>query len=235
MTRRLEDWELDMLLGGDGTPEMKAILASSPANKTRFAQLHREETSFIEALFRPECPPSLTLGDLHLGLLDQSTAQMMQQHLDLCEHCSEEFVAITTLLDERLFQGASARTFRKESSVGFLKRIVMSLEQAFGALGTLEPELRGENKWKNAYYSGGDYLLSLTRQEREQGHALVGSILADSISGQATLTQQSGLIYETHIAAGGTFAFNDVTAGDYELVITTPEAELVVPSLAWPG
>jgi len=236
MTRRLEDWELDMLLGGDGTPEMEAILASSPADQAQFTQLRADERGIFESLFRIECPTSLTLGDLHLGLLDESMTQMTQQHVNLCSHCSEEFVAITTLLDEPLFLTASARTFQKEKPFGFLKRIVMTLEQALGSFGSQSlaaPALRGKT-W-NAYYSGGDYLLSLTRQEHEQGNALVGSILADSISGQVTLTQQSGLIYEAPITESGSFAFNDVTQGAYELVITTPTAELVVPKVAWPA
>lgn len=236
MTRRLEDWQLDMILGGDGTPEMEAILASSPADQAQFAQLRAEEPGFFESLFRIECPTSLTLGDLHLGLLDESMTQMTQQHVNLCSHCSEEFVAITNLLDEPIFKTASARTFQKQNSFGLLKRIVMTLEQALGSLGSQNqavPALRGES-W-NAYYSGGDYLLSLTRQQHEQGHALVGSILADSVSGQATLAQSSGLMYEAPITASGSFSFNDVTPGAYELVITTPKAELVVPEIAWPA
>lgn len=236
MTRRLEDWELDMLLGGDGTPEMKAILASSPADQRQFTQFQAEEPGFFDKLFRIECPTSLTLGDLHLGLLEESMTQMIQQHVNLCTHCGEELVAITTMLDEPIFKTASARTFQKKRSFGFLKRIVMSLEQALGSLGAqsqMTSHLRGET-W-NAYYSGGDYLLSLTRQEREQGHALMGSILADSVSGQAMLRQSSGLIYEAPITAAGTFSFDDVTQGDYELVIETSDVELVVPEVAWPG
>ncbi len=236
MTRRLEDWELDMLLGGDGTPEMNAILASSPADQAQFTQLRTEEPSFFKSLFRIECPTSLTLGDLHLGLLKESMTQTIQQHVNLCTHCGEELAVITAMLDEPIFKTASARTFQKENSFGLLKRIVMSLEQALGSLGAKNQPvtaLRGET-W-NAYYSGGDYLLSLTRKQQGEGNALMGSILADSVSGQAMLKQSSGLIYESPITAAGTFSFDDVTQGDYELVIETSDVELVVPEVAWPG
>ena len=233
MTRRLEDWQLDMLLGGDGTPEMDAILASSPADQARFAQLRGEEAKLFDQLFRVECPTSLLLGEWHLGLLDKTTSQMISNHIDLCSECENELVVMAEMLDQPLFQTASKHTFQQKRGFGLLKRIVMTLEQALSNIGTQSAPvaLRGDS-W-NAYYSGGDYLLSLTRQEQEQGSALIGSILADSVAGQATLKEESGLIYEAPITDSATFSFDGVTPGEYELVITTQETQLVVPQLHW--
>lgn len=227
MTRHLKDWELDMLLGGDGTPEMEAALAGNPENQARLHQLQKDDKTLFAHLFRTECPTPLELGEWHLNLVDANRAQAIRSHLDICPHCEEELAAITAVVSKPLFQDAPAMRGRS-----LLKRIIMKLEALVGdAAGQMAfaPAMRG-NSW-SVCYAGGDYLLSLTRQQTISGGALIGSILANDLTGHATLKQGRSVVYETQLTESATFSFDDITPGFYELVIATPDAELIVPEL----
>jgi hypothetical protein len=228
MTRYLEDWELDMLMGGDSTPEMQAALVGNPENRARWEQLQKDEKTLFANLFRTECPTSLELGEWSLNLVDASRYQVIRSHLDICSHCEEELAAITAVVSKPLFQGNPAKMGRS-----ILKRIIMKLEDLLGdGLGQMAfapVAVRGKS-W-SVCYAGGDYLLSLTKQETRSGGALIGSILANDLTGHATLKQGPSVVYETPLTESATFTFDDVNPGAYELVIATSDAELIVPEL----
>lgn len=228
MTRYLKDWELDMLLGGDGTPEQEAALVGNAENQARLQQLQKDEKTLFAHLFRTECPTPLELGEWFLKLVDAKSDQVIRSHLDICSHCEEELAAITAVVLNPTFQGVPAKR-----GTGILKRIIMKLEELLGdsqGQMALVPGLRG-NSWSSVCYAGGDYLLSLTKQQTMSGGALIGSILATDLTGHAALKQGTTVVYEVALTESATFSFDDINPGFYELVIATPDAELIVPEL----
>jgi hypothetical protein len=227
MTRHLKDWELDMLFGGDGTPEMEAALVGNAENQARLQQLQKDESTLFSRLFRTECPTPLELGEWYLKLVDANSYQVIRSHLDMCSHCEEELAAITAVVSKPLFQGVPAKR-----GPSILKRIIMKLEDLIGdgaGQMALAP-VRG-NSWSSVCYAGGDYLLSLTKQQTISGGALIGSILATDLTGHAALKQGTNVVYQTPLTESATFSFDDINPGFYELVIATPDAELIVPQL----
>lgn len=230
MTRHFEDWQLDMLLGGDGTPEMEAILASSSADQARLAELQHNEQNLISSLFRVECPTSLSLGELQLNLLDHKASNAIHAHLNLCPHCTQEVAMLAEMVTQPVFQSLPSNPFaQKRDSI--LKRIIMSVQRLVGDMSAPSELVRVRGKSWNGYYEGEDYMLSLTRQQNERGSALEGSIFGPSVGGYATLKEHSGITYQGAINENGAFSFDGVASGDYELIITTPQVELVVPEL----
>lgn len=231
MTRYLKDWELDMLLGGDGTPELEAALVGNPDNQARLQLLQKDEKTLSAHLFRIECPTPLELGEWSLKLVEAKTSQVIRSHLDICAHCEEELAAITAAVSTPLFQHAPAMR-----GPSILKRIVMKLEDLLGngagQIAFAPVAVRGgsQNSW-SACYAGGDYLLSLTKQQTISGGALIGSILATDLTGHATLKQGASVVYEVPLTESATFTFDGINPGFYELVIATPDAELIVPEL----
>lgn len=223
MTRHLEDWELDCLLGGDGTPEMEAALTGNPTNQARFAQIQQEEGMLVANFFRIECPTALELGEWHLQLLDSDYLKTIGSHLKSCLHCQEEVAAIKPFV-------AHARYDFKRTSSDMLKRIKITLANildAFGGQLTLTPALRGR-KSPPALYAADDYQLSLTPQEQ----MLVGTFVGTPITGSVSLKQGPTIFHETTITENAfTFPFKSIRSGNYDMVISTPEAELVVPAL----
>jgi hypothetical protein len=237
MTRYLEDWELDMLLGGDGTPEMEAALASNAENQARFTRLQNDEKVLFTNLFRTECPSSLELGEWHLKLFDNEAYERIRAHIDLCPHCQEEVDHLVSMLDQPLLRTQPQKT----GPAGVIKRIIMKLESIFPPKGSeytlgnypgpvATPVLLRGSSW-SVCYAGGDYLLSLTRQNMVDGEALIGSVLASSVKGHAFLKQGHNVLYQTALTDTATFTFDSVNPGSYELVIATPQAELIVPQL----
>lgn len=226
MDHPLEDWELDMLLGGDGTPELETMLRNDHAAQQRLAALAQSERNLRVALYHADCPDPLTLGELHLGLLDDDTAQAIRLHLDSCPTCPEEFAALRQVMERPLTYGAPAL------SLPSIPRIVMQVAEMLGGLGAAlgaAPALRGESR--SICYSGGDYLLSLTHQPNPQGVALVGSLIADAAAGQATLMQGTTVVSQTSLTDSATFSFDAIPPGTYNIVIAMPQVELVIPDL----
>lgn len=222
MEGRLEEWELEMLLEGEGTPEMEAALAASPADQARLAALMDQTRALQAALFRVTCPAPLELGEYELGLLEAPRRVAVAAHLDECPHCAEELEGLTAALQAAV---------RPPATTGGLRRIVMRLAGALDGLGSLTPApaLRGADQVD--CYIGEDFMLSLARREVAEGIELTGTLLASEGEGRATLRQVEEVVYEAPLSSAATFSFQTVPPGHYDLVVVTPQAELIVSDL----
>ena len=136
MSRHLEDWELDMILGGDGTPEMEAALANNITNQKRLAQLQHEEQFLLASLFRVTCPTPLELGEWHLKLLGHKESEAIRSHLDHCSHCEADVTGMVKTMSHLLAESAPKGAFKQNSGQSALKRIIMKLESILGDFGS---------------------------------------------------------------------------------------------------
>jgi hypothetical protein len=229
MKRLLEDWELDMLADGAGTPEMQRTLASSVADQQQLQRLQRDEQALRRALFRADCPSALTLGEWHFGMVAEAVAQRIQSHLAGCTHCTAELKQMQAAMDAPV-QVEGERT-------PLLRRIILKLENMMddiaGPTGATAPALRGD-LWSGLYASG-DYMISLTKRRGKGGFVLQGSVdMPEPTSvGQAQLTlkQNDSVIVTSPLSTVATFSFDHLQPGRYELIVTTASSELVVPEL----
>jgi hypothetical protein len=229
MKRLLEDWELDRLADGEGTPEMEQTLANSPADQQRLQAIRQEEQSLHRALFRADCPSTLTLGEWQFGMVASHIAQRIQNHLASCPHCTAELADIQSAMNAPV----SVATAREP----LLRRLVMKLEslmdEVAGNTAASPVALRGET-W-SGLYSNGDYMISLTKRRAAGGYSLQGSVIMPEPNnkGQAQLTlkQSESVVVQSPLSSAATFVFDQIPPGRYELIVTTTSSELIVPEL----
>lgn len=229
MKRLLEDWELDRIADGEGSPEMHRTLAQSVADQQRLAEIKREEMVLRQNLFRADCPSTLLLGEWQLGMVPTQQAQPLQSHITHCPHCAAELAQIQSAMNAPV-----SSTPTREP---LLRRLIMKLESLLddvaGTTAATPVALRGET-W-SGLYSSGDYMISLTKRRAKNGYSLQGSVIMPdpAAKGQAQLTlkQNETVIVKSPLSAAATFAFEQVPPGRYELIVTTASSELVVPEL----
>lgn len=229
MKRLLEDWELDRVADGEGTPEMHRTLAQSVADQQRLVEIKREEFLLRQTLFRADCPSTLLLGEWQLGMVPTEQAHPLQSHITHCPHCAAELAQIQSAMNAPV-----SLTPTREP---ILRRLVMKLEslldEVAGTTAASPVALRGET-WSGLYTSG-DYMISLTKRRAKNGYSLQGSVIMPdpAARGQAQLTlkQNETVIVKSPLSAAATFAFDQVPPGRYELIVTTASSELVVPEL----
>jgi hypothetical protein len=56
------------------------------------------ERALTGKLYRKDCPPPETLGEMRLGLLAEAQAEAVRAHLDTCPHCQAEVLSLDRLL-----------------------------------------------------------------------------------------------------------------------------------------
>lgn len=229
MKRLLEDWELDQIADGAGTPEMQRTLSTSPEDQKRLQEIRQEENVLRQALFRADCPSTLTLGEWQFGMAAPEQAQLIQNHIATCPHCTAEVGEIQAAMN------APVTAVPQKEPV--LRRLIMKLESLLddvaGTTAATPVALRGDT-W-SGLYSSGDYMISLTKRRATSGYLLQGSVITPEpmAKGQAQLTlkQNETVVVKSPLSAAATFSFDQIQPGRYELIVTTPSSELVVPEI----
>lgn len=56
------------------------------------------ERALTRKLYRKDCPPPESLGEMRLGLLAEGQASAVRAHLDACPYCQAEFRGLDRLL-----------------------------------------------------------------------------------------------------------------------------------------
>jgi hypothetical protein len=229
MKRLLEDWELDRLADGEGTLEMQRTLAESLADQQRLQEIRREEHLLRQTLFRADCPSTLTLGEWQFGMVAPEQTQRLQRHIADCPHCGAELAQIQSAMNAPVTETPARQPV--------LRRLIMKLESLLddvaGTTAASPVALRGET-W-SGLYSSGDYMISLTKRRAATGYLLQGSVIMPEpmAKGQAQLTlkQNETVVVKSSLSSAATFTFDHIQPGRYELIVTTPSSELVVPEL----
>jgi anti-sigma factor RsiW len=75
-------------------------VAACPRCAALAAEYAGAERYLGRALFRVDCPPALTLGEYHLGLLPATTIRQIAAHLATCPHCTAELATAAGFLDD---------------------------------------------------------------------------------------------------------------------------------------
>lgn len=67
--------------------------------KSRLESMKRMDTTLQGHLRRFDCPPAQRLTDFHMGMLEASEADAVQQHVTSCSRCQAELAALTSFLN----------------------------------------------------------------------------------------------------------------------------------------
>jgi hypothetical protein len=90
----LDDSDLLAALDGEAGPEVFAHLHACPCCAARAALLARVERRLRDRLARALCPPTLTLIDFSLRLLEPEGYGAVAEHLHGCRACGDELALI---------------------------------------------------------------------------------------------------------------------------------------------
>jgi hypothetical protein len=213
---------------GDADVAVREHLEHCAYCRDEASALAQAESKLHHTLFRRTCPPSMTIGEYALGMLEAEQAIAIAEHLLECPHCAEErrrFAAFLAEPDEPLpAGGAVGRLLRR-----LFAQPVASAQPAMA--------VRGAEDERTRTYEVDGYELTVSVQAAAGGpdRVLAGLLLADQPPAEgAAVRLYAGdrLLHSTEMDDLGNFILERVPAGDYRLELNLPDAVIVVESLA---
>lgn len=228
------DVDLEMLLAGEGLPEVKAHVRRCPSCREHLKLLADEDLALRRRLFRVNCPQPEVLGEWHLGWLEREDALQIEMHVSNCSHCREEVV----LLDEVL-----NLPMREASTISLpMRRLVAQLVSALGQErgAPLRPgfQLRGGNAGVHCYRAGDITITLDVERQPDQLFRIVGLIVADAAQiGQfegriASLKRGAQEIAVAQVDDLDTFVLANVPLDEYTLEIASETEVVVIENVA---
>lgn len=213
-------------LDGEDLPHVAAYLRSSPEGAMLAAEYATVAGGLTRALYRHDCPPTQQLGDYALGLLPPADRFAVAAHADDCPRCADELAQIRAFLTIEADPPPLTPLDRARRLVATL--LAPPLAPAGAAL-------RGDAADTALTYQAGEHTITLDQfaTGRRGRRNLVGLLVGPTppADGAATLTAADGVILTEPIDAGGNFAFDDLSAGDYQLEVRLGEECLAIDGL----
>lgn len=189
------------------------------------------DDSLKAALYRISCPDSATLGNFHLGLLAETAAQPIADHLAICPLCTRDIAQLEEFLAETAVSLQPSTAARIK--VWIAKRIP-SGGQTRNMLGQPAFAVRGSDSGP-LMYEAGDAQLSLEVQddpEHPGRKSILGLVLGiETESVEVKLLQGDAVVTAVTLDELGNFTFAKLEAGTYELTLSGAEMEIHVQDL----
>lgn len=189
------------------------------------------EDSFKAALNRITCPDGATLGNYHLGLLSAEAAAPIQQHLSICPLCQQELEQLETFMAET---AVSLQPSTAERIKVWIAKRIPSRGSSGNGLGMPAFAVRGKESGPQMYEAG-DAQLSLEVQDdpehpgRKVVYGLVLGIETDDI--EVRLLEPDGRETAVPLDDLGNFALNNLSKGQFALILSGPTVEIHVPEI----
>lgn len=236
--------ELQLLMAADGEAEpwVEQHLAGCAYCRQRGAELARLQDALQDRLLRAACPPSLTLGEFHLGLCAPTEAAAISRHLADCPHCAAELAQLDRFLAEPAPEHVpgALEVAKQRVQVWVASLISGARRLSMPGAPALAPALVGVRGADDEplIYAAGD--LQLTLQIEPDGAAsdahsrtLIGLVLglAQPEAAAVHLWRDDRLVATQPVDDLGNFTVGGVAPGRYELILSAPAVELHVQEL----
>lgn len=184
-------------------------------------------------LYRILCPDSLTLGEYQLDLLSPSKNKQIKQHLNHCPYCRQEIHHLENYLSDPILDHTPNLNQRIKTWIA--ERV--SPEPAPTITGMPAFALRGEEEDAGPLlYQAGDVQLTLEIQDDPEhpGYkTILGLVLGATLSEMEVHLWQEGRPLATNqVNELGNFIFDQLAAGQYELILTGSDVEIHVQDLS---
>jgi hypothetical protein len=186
------------------------------------AQLRETSRALLALMYRAHCPSPEVLGQYQLNLLSPAEKLKVAAHVRACPHCTRELQALEMPEDELIHRVCRV-----------LHGVRDIIEAALVASPLPSPAgVRGRAGQRYAFRGGGlDVLIGFEPAARPSAPGLLtGAVLqADRIAeAQAWLFQEGDNPRATKVDALGTFTFEKVKPGAYDLALTVGEDALLL-------
>lgn len=218
----IKEGDLLAYVEGEANAEVRGHVERCPACAGQVAQLRYTSQALLSLVYRADCPAPEVLGQYQLDLLSSDEQVLVAAHLRACSHCTRELNELVTAEDSL-----------SQMILQVIQRAVRVVE------GTLVPTSRphpaGVRGWETrqrAYHGAGlDVLVGF--QPSVPGGAkgaVVGAILqAEAVAGgQVWLFQEGTEPLSNSVDEMGSFAFEGVAPGTYNLALEVGEEALLL-------
>lgn len=243
---QLTDAALLSYLDGEADPEVVQHLDRCPACRQRADELFNYVDLLTARLFRATCPPSLELGEYHMGLLPAADAGRVRAHVDECPHCTADLAVIADYMAQPdLAPALDLLGPIKERAQVLVARLV-SGGRALGALGTpgpvFAPALAGVRGGEAGplIFEAEEIQIAIELQAGPQPTSqvsLLGLIQGpDDFSGAPVrVWRDDDLIAAESVDEVGNFVIDGLESGQYALTIGKAPLEIQIPQLDVPA
>lgn len=193
------------------------------------------EDRLTAALYRANCPDTMELGEYYLGMISETRAAFVEQHLKECPHCSREVAQLDGFL-------AQVKSDLEYSTVERVKIwIARRVPDLTAGVGDPAPAfaLRGADdeadSARSLIFEAGDAQLMIEVQD-EPGDTgrktIIGLVIGIDPAGiEARLWREGQPLSTTTIDDLGNFTFTDLESARYELILSGPGAEIHVQEI----
>lgn len=231
----LEDIQLLIYLDGEAEPEVTAHLQACSHCRLRAEKLASLQQGLTRRLYRATCPTSLELGEYHLGLLSPSRTRAIIDHLAMCPLCAEELAKLGTFLSQPDPRREPSLVQKATGQVKVTIARLLSGPAWSGALGGqgLAPALAGirGDEERPLIFEAGDIQIVLEVQSdvmEPESRSMLGLItgLEPAHNVAAHLWQDNQYLSTAAVDDLGSFLFEGITPGSYDLILTAPESEI---------
>jgi anti-sigma factor RsiW len=210
---------------GEASEAIRTHVAACPACAGRAERLRRVNRALMQSLYRVACPPPEMLGQYQLGLLEAADKLKIAAHLRDCPHCTRE-------LAEMEFEAEKTDNLAG-MALQLIQKAIKVVEATLVKPGNLAPaSVRGEARnERHAYHAAGlDILIGFQGAASQPTGALLGAVVqAETVAGnQAWLFQEGEKPVCSPVDALGTFTFEAVTPGEYDLALESGDTAIVM-------
>ena len=217
----INDSQILMYLDGRADPEVRQVIENKREYQIRAQELEKTQKLLSKHLYRVACPDSLTLGEYQLGLLSHEERQALEQHVEDCPHCASELLEMVTF-----------------NQLSFVERLIAKL--------TSGGENRGQPGWVPSYgvrggsaspllYEAGEVQIAVDVQddgEHPGYQSIIGFINgAEADDFEVSLWRENIQLMITQVDDLNYFALDNLSRGDYELLIRGPRVEIQIQKL----
>jgi anti-sigma factor RsiW len=239
------DRALLTFIDGEADSHVVAHLEQCPHCRERANRLARFQDRLSTQLSPFECPPSIKLGEYHLGMLPRAQAADVGRHLKKCPDCAREIAQLQDFL-ERL-NPEPATKFRDEVEVLFRDKVEVLVAQLVPRWSGSTPSglpvrmaagmsLRGEEQQGPHLYRVDDVEVAVEVQDDAErwGHKVVLGLITgrDTHAWMAQLWQAEQCVATAPVDDSGNFIMPGLALqGSYELTLSAPEVRVHIRDL----
>lgn len=233
--------DLMAYLDHQARPEVVAHVASCPACAAQARRYARLDRQLRRRLHRVTCPPSQTLGDYQLDVLDPAERQIVAAHLLECSRCADELRTLRAYLADELPVEAPGPL---ETTLQALRRVVATLVSP--APGLAYAGLRGAAGASQTFRAGDVAVsIALGAPDRRGRSGISGLVTDESVATERAANHVVRLLVRgqpanrivgtTAIDELGNFELDDVAPGTYLLEIDLDDQTIVIEDLPLGG
>lgn len=229
--------DLSMYLDGDADATAIAHVRHCAECQQRAQRLQQTQQQWQTLFHRHSCPPSQELCDYAWELLPATDQQRVAQHLTYCPHCTHELLNNYVMPAKATLKQASqpAGSAWWATGIDQLRILVSHITQpptpayAYAVRGA-EPAPTFLFQLDETAMLYATVVADPEVHERRRLEIQVAGLPTEALEIQ--LWQAAQLLQTVRLDAAGDAVFDNLAAGQYELILSAPQLKIHIPQVA---